>query len=134
MLRVSRATLALCVACLAACGGGGNSPQDSGPKGCSLSSDCSGTDVCVDQVCVPICHQTSECATQGSGLVCEEGICVKPACGSDAECGAQSCIGGACKTPTSSSDVASCEVTPNPGDAHVGTALALKAVALDSNG
>src|SRR6185503_4750035 len=39
-----------------------------------------------------------------------------------------------CKTPTSSSDVASCEVTPNPGDAHTTVALQLKAVALDSTG
>ncbi|HUJ26156.1 MAG TPA: hypothetical protein VLW85_09070 [Myxococcales bacterium] len=132
---MSRATLALCVAVLAACGGNSTTPSDAGGKTCELSSDCTGTDVCVNKVCVPICHQTSDCASQGSGLVCEEGICVAPACGSDAECGSQACIGGACRTPTSSSEIASCEVTPSPGDVHTGSAgIQLKAVALDSSG
>lgn len=132
MLRVSRTTLALCFAGLIACGGN-STPSDAG-KVCALSSDCTGTDVCVNKQCVPICHQSSDCASQGSGLVCEEGICTAPACGSDAECGTQACIGGSCRTPTSSSDVASCEVTPNPADAHVGAKLGLKAVALGANG
>jgi hypothetical protein len=138
MHRVSRSALSLCTAAVfVACGGkgGAQTPADSG-KICQQSSDCLGTEVCVAKQCVPTCHSTAECGSQGVGLVCEEGQCVAPACGSSAECtgAGQACISGACKSAVAASQVASCEVTPGIASVHTGAAAHFKAVALDGNG
>jgi hypothetical protein len=67
--------------------------------------------------------------------VCEEGICLKPACGNDAQCGAgQACLNGACTSAPAGSQVASCAITPNPAVANAGSTTQLKVVAQDSGG
>jgi len=135
MHRVSRSALALCAAAAFACSKGATTPNDAG-KVCQLASDCTGTEICVAKQCVPTCHSQADCASQGSGLVCEGGQCLAPACNSNAECtgASQSCIGGACKSSVAASEVSSCEITPSTASAHVGAALPFKAVALDANG
>jgi hypothetical protein len=60
---------------------------------------------------------------------------VAPGCGSNFECGAgQICSGGACVAAPTASEVASCDVTPNPAQVEAGSTLALKALAKDSAG
>jgi hypothetical protein len=129
-----RPFVALCaVVVLVACSKG-NSHPDAGTNqlACQVQQDCASNQVCISSVCVPICHSATECS---SGLVCEEGICLKPACGNDAQCGAgQACINGACASAPAASQVASCSITPGPAVVGAGSKLQLTVVAQDSAG
>jgi hypothetical protein len=136
MHRLIRSALALCaVAAFTACSKGAPlGPADSGPTVCETLADCPGNFVCLKSSCVPICHSNAECA---SPQVCEEGICLAPACGSDGppQCGSgQICQGGKCASAPVASQVASCTVTPSPGQVHVNAGLQMKAVAQDADG
>ena len=98
--RLLRSTLALgAIVALSACSKGNGGPNDSGPTVCTTLADCSGNQVCLASTCVNICHATSECQTSATpNNVCEEGVCLSPACGNDSQCSnGQSCINGACK-------------------------------------
>jgi len=123
---------------LAACSKGAQTTTDAGTAACTTLADCAGNQVCLNSACVATCHATAECQTAATPTnVCEEGFCLAPACGSDAQCDTahgQACLNGACGTAAASSEVASCEVTPNPADVRVGSTLQLSAVAQDSGG
>lgn len=131
-----RFVTACAVLMLCACGKGGHAaaPPDAGVS-CATLADCAGGQVCLNSQCVPICHQTSDCA---AAQVCEEGICLAPACGSDSQCGAgQSCLNGKCSTAAAASQVAHCDITPNPAEVRAGApspTVQLKALAQDSAG
>lgn len=137
MQRLIRTAAALAaIAALTACSGGKNTTPDAGSLVCTTLADCSGNQVCLNSACVNICHATSECQTTATpNNVCEEGVCLSPACGNDTQCASgQACLNGACRTQQVASQVASCEVTPNPGDVRAGSTLQLKAVARDADG
>ena len=130
---------ALAATALIACGGSGKGAPAAAQVACGTLADCTGNggkQVCLNSVCVNTCSSSAECQTASTpNHVCEEAVCLSPACGNDSQCGAgQSCIGGACKTAAAGSQVASCVVTPNPGDVRVGSTLQLKVVAQDAAG
>src|SRR5438477_659788 len=78
------------------------------------------------------CFTAADCS---SGQVCEDGTCVAPGCGSSSDCSnGQICSGGACVAAPTASQVASCDVTPNPAPVEAGSTVALKALAKDSAG
>ena len=136
MHRLIRSALSLAaIAALTACSHG-NSPQDAGPTACSTLAECGGNQVCLNSACVNICHATSECQTSATPTnVCEEGVCLAPACGNDAQCGSgQVCLNGKCAQKPVASQVASCDVTPNPGTVRAGSTLQMTALAKDSDG
>ncbi len=122
---------------LCACGKGSSinvTPPDAGPA-CATLADCAGGQVCLNAQCVPFCHATADCpATQ----VCEEGICLAPACGSDSQCASgQSCLNSKCSISPGATQVAHCDLTPNPAEVRVGASnptVQLKALAQDSGG
>jgi hypothetical protein len=82
--------------------------------------------------CIAICHSSTECKT--AGQVCEEGICLAPACGGDSECtgAGQACINGKCATAPAASQVDHCVITPNPGDVNQGSTTQLSVIAKDA--
>ena len=139
MHRWFRFAPALAAIALVACGSSGKGAPDAGQTACGTLADCTGNggkQVCLSSVCVNTCSSNTGCQTAATpDFVCEEAVCLPLACGNDNQCGAgQSCLGGACKTASSGSQVASCEVTPNPGDVRVGSTLQLKVIALDAEG
>ena len=139
MHRMFRFAPALASIALFACGGSSKGIPDAGQAACATLADCTGNggkQVCLNSVCVNTCSSNAECQTAATpNFVCEEAVCLSPACGNDSQCGSgQSCLGGACKTAASPSQVASCEVTPNPGDVRVGSTLQLAIVAQDADG
>lgn len=136
MHRLIRSALSLAVfAALGACSKGNNTPADAGPQ-CATLADCAGNQVCLNSTCVNICHSTAECQTTATPHnVCEEGVCLAPACGTDSECGAgNACLAGKCQTAPAASQVATCSVSPNPADVRVGSTVQLSVVSQDSDG
>jgi hypothetical protein len=139
MHRMIRSAPALFVAILLAACGKGKSTDNGRPGAtvCSSALDCAGNQLCVNSSCVPTCHSTAECAT---GLVCDEAVCLSPACGNDVQCGAPSsgqvCTNGACATAPAASQLASCLITPAPAVVRAGAAngIQLKVLAQDSAG
>src|SRR4030081_1343791 len=97
---------------LIACGKGASVPPPPPPVACTTLADCAGGQVCLNAQCVAICHSSTECKT--AGQVCEEGICLAPACGGDSECtgAGQACINGKCATAPAASQVDHCVITP----------------------
>ncbi|MCA1827569.1 MAG: Ig-like domain-containing protein, partial [Myxococcales bacterium] len=137
MHRLIRSAFSLAaIAVLAACSKGNSSPADAGSTACTTLSECAGNQVCLNSTCVAICHSTAECQTSATpNNVCEEGVCLSPACGNDSQCqSGQVCLGGKCAQKPVASQVASCDVTPNPGDVRVGSTLQMTAIARDSDG
>ena len=137
MHRLIRSALSLAaIAALAACSKGNGGPPDAGGTACSTLADCAGNQVCLNSTCVNICHSTAECQTAATpNNVCEEGVCLAPACGNDGQCGSgNSCLNGKCASSPVATQVASCTVTPNPGDVRVGSTVQLKAIPQDSDG
>ena len=139
MHRFIRFAPALAATALFACGKGSNAKPDAGQAACTTLADCTGNggkQVCLNSTCVNTCSSNAQCQTAATpNFVCEEAVCLSPACGNDAQCGAgQSCLNGACKTSAATTQVAACEVTPNPGDVRVSSTLQLKAVPQDADG
>jgi len=122
MHRMIRSAPALFVAILlAACGKGGKSTDNGRPGAtvCSSALDCAGNQLCVNSSCVPSCHSNAECAP--TGLVCDDGVCLSPACGDDGQCASgQVCANGACSTAPAASQVASCLIAPDPAVVRAG--------------
>src|SRR5438270_10174988 len=121
MHRLYGSFLALCaIVALGACShGSNNTPADAGSS-CQTLFDCkaAGSWVCINSACVAVCHSASECS---SSQVCEEGICLKPACGNDAQCDTgQACVNGSCANAPAASPVAACSVTPGPAVVRAG--------------
>ncbi len=131
-----RFVTACAVLMLGACGKGSTTvtPPDAGPA-CATRADCASGQVCLSSQCVPNCHQTSDCSTP---QVCEEGICLLPACGSDSQCASgQSCLNGKCSTSPDATQIAHCDVAPNPAEVRAGATnptVQLKGLAQDSGG
>ncbi len=139
MHRLVRFVPALAVLAFIACGKGSKVTPPAGQATCATLADCTGNggkQVCLNSTCVNTCSSNAECQTAATpNFVCEEAVCLSPACGNDSQCGAgQSCLNGACKTSAAVSQVASCTVTPNPGDVRAGSTLQLKLVAQDADG
>ncbi len=139
MHRLIRLAPALAALALVACGKGSKLSPAAGQATCATLADCTGNggkQVCLNSTCVNTCSSNAECRTSATpNFVCEEAVCLSPACGNDSQCGSgQSCLNGACKTAASTSQVASCTVTPNPGDVRAGSTLQLKLVAQDADG
>src|SRR6202171_3195802 len=138
MHRMIRSVPALFVALLvASCGQGKptDGRPDTGPKVCSSSLDCAASQLCINSACVPSCRSTAECGA--SGLVCDEGVCLSPACGNDGQCSSgQVCLNGACATAPAASQVASCVITPDAAVVRAGASngIQLKVLAKDSAG
>lgn len=79
-------SLALLLASLGACTGGGHSVGEP----CAIAADCDDSLQCRDHVCVPLCRHHVDC---GDGYLCAEASCVKvvselgAACDSELDCG-----------------------------------------------
>ena len=140
MHRWFRFAPALAAITLFACGGNGwPTTPDAGLATCSTLAECTGNggkQVCLNSVCVNTCSSSAECQTAATpGFVCEEAVCLSPACGNDSQCASgQSCLDGACKTAASASQVATCVVTPSPGDVRAASTLQLKVILQDADG
>jgi hypothetical protein len=82
--------------------------------------------------CIAVCHASTECKT--AGQVCEEGICLAPACGGDSECtgAGQACINGKCAAAPAASQVDHCNITPSPADVNQGSSTQLSVIAKDA--
>jgi hypothetical protein len=138
-LRHLRFAPALAAVVIFGCSKGNVTPTDAGQSACTTLADCTGNggkQVCLNSVCVNTCSSNADCSTSGvPNAVCEEAVCLAPACGNDAQCGTgQACLNGACRTAPAASQVASCDVSPNPGDVRVGSTLQLRAVLRDADG
>jgi hypothetical protein len=87
---------------------------------CTNSADCAGADTsrfdwrCTTaQRCARICQTNGDCQGQ-PGTVCIDTRCLPPPCMGDIDCIAPDvCRGGACLSPATEADVASCDIFPD---------------------
>ncbi len=106
---------------------------------CQVFSDCeagnSATWACSNgHKCIQTCTSSSDC-TVAPATVCENAICLPPACGDDSECSTgQQCVGASCVPAFTASNVASCLVLPTAAVLNAGGSKTFNVVSKDSNG